>query len=78
MSYHSSGKPTLQVKRLAHATLTTPDIEKQIEYYGDVLGLFVIERSEKRAVLATRTGFEAIVLEHGEQMGLPRPNVLID
>ena len=42
----------LQVKRLAHATLTTPDIEKQIDYYTDVLGLCAIERSKKRAVLA--------------------------
>lgn len=62
----------LQVKRLAHATLTTPDIVKQIEYYIEVLGLRAIERSRKRAVLATRTGSEAIVLEQGNKMGLPR------
>lgn len=62
----------LQVKRLAHATLTTPDIEQQIEYYGGVLGLCVIERTKKRAVLASRTGLEAIVLEQGAKMGLPR------
>ena len=62
----------LQVKRLAHATLTTPDIEKQIEYYSEVLGLSAIERTAKRAVLATRTGLEAIVLEQGDKMGLPR------
>ena len=72
MSNYSSGKSMLQVKRLAHATLTTPDIEKQIEYYVDVLGLSTIERTKKRAVLATRTGLEAIVLEQGEKMGLPR------
>ena len=62
----------LQVKRLAHATLTTPDIDKQIEYYIEVLGLRAIERSRKRAVLATRTGSEAIVLEQGDKMGLPQ------
>jgi catechol 2,3-dioxygenase-like lactoylglutathione lyase family enzyme len=62
----------LQVKRLAHATLTTPDLERQIEYYVDVLGLHPIERSKKHAVLATRTGLEAIVLEQGEKLGLPR------
>lgn len=62
----------LHVKRLAHATLTTPDIERQIEYYVEVLGLHAIERSKKRAVLASRTGLEAIVLEQGEKMGLPR------
>jgi catechol 2,3-dioxygenase-like lactoylglutathione lyase family enzyme len=68
----------LQVKRLAHATLTTPDIEKQVEYYSEVLGLFAIERTEKRAVLATRTGLEAIVLEQGDKMGLPRLAFQVD
>ena len=72
MSNNSSDEPMLQVKRLAHATLTTPDIEKQIEYYVEVLGLWPIERSKKRAILATCTGFEAIVLEQGDKIGLPR------
>jgi catechol 2,3-dioxygenase-like lactoylglutathione lyase family enzyme len=40
----------------------TPDIEKQIEYYSEVLGLSVIDQTKKRAVLATRTGLEAIVV----------------
>jgi catechol-2,3-dioxygenase len=62
----------IQVKRLAHATLTTPDIEQQIAYYVEVLGLCVIERTKTRAVLATRAGLEAIVLEQGDKMGLPR------
>ena len=72
MSSNSNGKPVLQVRRLGHATLTTPDIEKQVEYYREVLGLFVIEQTKKHAVLATRTGLEAIVLEQGDKMGLPR------
>jgi catechol-2,3-dioxygenase len=62
----------IQVKRLAHATLTTPDIEPQIAYYVEVLGLCVTERTKTRAVLATRAGLEAIVLEQGDTMGLPR------
>lgn len=71
-SMFSSGKPMLQIRRLAHATLTTPDIEKQLEYYTEVLGLCAIERSKKRVVLSTRTGLEAIVLEQGDKTGLPR------
>ena len=62
----------IQVKRLAHATLTTPNVERQIDYYTRVLGLRVIERTRKRAVIATHTGLESIVLEHGESVGLPR------
>lgn len=61
-----------QVKRLAHATLTSPDIQRQIQYYIEVLGLCAIECSKKRAVLATRTGLEAIVLEQEDRMGLSR------
>lgn len=72
MSNNSNGKPSLQVRRLAHATLTTPDIAKQVEYYSEVLGLCVVEQTRTRAVLATRTGLEAIVLEQGDRMGLPR------
>jgi catechol 2,3-dioxygenase-like lactoylglutathione lyase family enzyme len=28
----------LQVKRIGHATLTTPDLERQLDYYTRVLG----------------------------------------
>lgn len=57
----------LAVKRLAHVTLTTPDIERQVEYYTRVLGLSVVDREKNRAILATKGGHEAILLEHGAQ-----------
>src|SRR5918998_1745395 len=62
----------VQVRRLGHATLTTPDLERGVSYYADILGLSVYEKSGKRAVLGTRTGFEAIELEQGEGMSLKR------
>ncbi len=62
----------LDVKRLAHVTLTTPDLERQLDYYQAIVGLAVIERSAKRAVLATTLGVETLVLEHGETAGLAR------
>lgn len=37
----------LQIKRLAHATLTTPDIERQLEYYIEVLGLWGYRTEQK-------------------------------
>ena len=44
----------IQVRRLGHATLTTPDLERQIAYYTEVVGLTLIERDPKRAYFAPR------------------------
>lgn len=62
----------IHVRRLGHATLTTPDLERAVSYYTDILGLGVIEKDRKRAVLGTRTGFEAIELVQGDRMSLAR------
>jgi catechol-2,3-dioxygenase len=62
----------LQVKRLAHATLSTRDIEKETAYYTEVLGLHVVEKGKDRVVLSAPTGVEAVVLEKGDAMGLKR------
>ena len=60
----------ISVKRLAHVTLTTPDVKRQVEYYQTVFGLSVVEQNAERAVLATRLGLETIVLERGDSAGL--------
>ncbi|HEY2630091.1 MAG TPA: VOC family protein [Usitatibacter sp.] len=52
----------ISVRRLGHATLSTPDIERQIAYYTEVVGLALIAHERDRAVLATRQGLEAIAL----------------
>jgi catechol-2,3-dioxygenase len=57
----------LQVKRIGHATLTTPDLERQLDYYTRVLGLSTVAREKNRAILATKPGQEVIVLEHGDR-----------
>ena len=57
----------LQVKRIGHATLTTPDLERQLDYYTRVVGLCVVAKEKGRAVLATKPGQEVIVLEHGDR-----------
>jgi catechol-2,3-dioxygenase len=62
----------IAVRRLGHATLTTPDIERQVAYYTEVVGLTLIAREDKRAVLATRQGLEAIALEPGAPNALAR------
>ena len=63
---------TIQVRRLGHATFTTPDLERQVAYYSEVLGLNVIERGKDRAFLATKSGLEAIALEKGSGVDLTR------
>ena len=62
----------IKVLRVGHATFTTPDLEREVAYYSDVLGLIVTERDKNRAFLATRTGVEAISLERGDKPALTR------
>jgi catechol 2,3-dioxygenase-like lactoylglutathione lyase family enzyme len=62
----------LNVRRLAHVTLTTSDLQRQIDYYTDIIGLSLVDASSDRAVLATRLGQEAIVLEKGDPGALTR------
>jgi catechol 2,3-dioxygenase-like lactoylglutathione lyase family enzyme len=62
----------IKVLRAGHATLSTPDLERQVAYYSDVLGFIVTERDKDRAFLATRTGLEAIALERGDAATLTR------
>jgi len=62
----------IAVRRLGHATLTTPDLDAQVAYYTDVVGLTVVERDKKRAILASRQGLEAIALEPGAANALSK------
>jgi catechol 2,3-dioxygenase-like lactoylglutathione lyase family enzyme len=62
----------VQVRRLGHATLTTPDLDRAVDYYTQVIGLTVVAREKQRAVLASRQGLEAIALEHGLPNALAR------
>jgi catechol 2,3-dioxygenase-like lactoylglutathione lyase family enzyme len=62
----------IDVRRVGHATFTTPDLDREVAYYSDVMGLIVTERDKNRAFLATRTGYEAIALERGDAPALTR------
>jgi catechol 2,3-dioxygenase-like lactoylglutathione lyase family enzyme len=62
----------LQVKRAGHSTLTTPDIERQIDYFTRIVGLTLVARDKSRAILAVKSGMEAIVLERGSAVEAPR------
>src|SRR5437868_4457337 len=62
----------IDVRRLAHATLTTPDLDRQIAYYTEVVGLSLVHREGERAFFATKQGLEAIALEPGPPNALTR------
>ncbi len=59
----------IQAKRLAHATFSTPDMDRQIDYWTQVMGMVLVGREHGRCFLATPYGEEAIVLEPGPQGG---------
>jgi catechol-2,3-dioxygenase len=54
----------IQVRRLGHATFETPDVQRQAEYYADVMGLHVL-RDGDRAILSTGLGDIAVVFKQG-------------
>lgn len=62
----------ISVRRIGHATLTTPDLERGIDYYTAILGLRLLGRDRSRAIFATETGMEAIELVEGDETGLAR------
>ncbi len=62
----------IEVRRLGHATLSTPDIDRQVAYYTEVVGLALLHRSAEHAVLASKQGLEAIALEPGPANALAR------
>ncbi len=62
----------IKVKRLGHATFLTPDLEQQIAYYVDVVGLHLVARDANRAYLASRVGLLTIVLEKSDVQSCAR------
>ncbi|MFL5090259.1 MAG: VOC family protein, partial [Xanthobacteraceae bacterium] len=38
----ASSHAMVQVRRLGHATLTTPDLDRAVDYYTQVIGLTVV------------------------------------
>jgi len=55
----------IKVKRLRHATFTSPNVEAQLDYYQSIIGLAVIGRDDRRIILGTESDELTLVLEHG-------------
>jgi catechol 2,3-dioxygenase-like lactoylglutathione lyase family enzyme len=59
----------IQVKRLGHATFTTTDLDRQIDYWQNVIGLSIVDQGKDHCVFATRLGQECIGLERATDAG---------
>src|ERR1700730_4997255 len=55
----------IRVRRIGHATFETPDIERQIAYYTNVLGLALVDRDKDAAYLASTLDHHSVVLKQG-------------
>jgi catechol 2,3-dioxygenase-like lactoylglutathione lyase family enzyme len=57
----------IQAGRIGHATFETPDLNKAIDYFTDVVGLTLTARDSERAWLASKIGVLSVALERGSQ-----------
>ena len=55
------------VRKISHASYETPDLEQQLEYYTDVLGLTLIARERDAAYLANTVEHHSVILRTGSQ-----------
>ena len=62
----------IEAKRIGHATFETTDIDAQIAYYREVVGLTPVTQDGDAAYLATSVGQLAIVLNKGSGRGCTR------
>jgi len=62
----------IKAKRIGHASFTTPDLDRQIDHYREVVGLHLVDREPNRAFMGTNAGQLAVVLEKGAQESCTR------
>ena len=57
----------IQMRRIGHITFETTDVERQIDYYTNVVGLVLAGRDKHSAYLSTRVGQLAVQLDSGAE-----------
>src|SRR5450432_4235119 len=57
----------IKARRIRHVSFSTPDLARQADYYGSIVGLGVIARESERLFMATESEQLAIVLEAGAE-----------
>ncbi len=55
----------MRIAKLAHATFETPDIPRLADYYTNVLGLALIDKTEASAALTCAGETASVILERG-------------
>ncbi len=57
----------IRVKKIAHATYEIPDLDQQVEYYTEILGLSVTGKDKDAVYLASTLDHHSVVLRAGAQ-----------
>jgi catechol 2,3-dioxygenase-like lactoylglutathione lyase family enzyme len=55
------------VRKIAHASYEVPDLDRQVEYYTDVLGLTLSAREKDTAYLSSTLDHHSVVLRKGSE-----------
>lgn len=56
----------IRTTRISHSVFETPDLNRQVDYYSNVMGFHVSAKSSKQAFLHGPTGQETIAFELGD------------
>jgi catechol 2,3-dioxygenase-like lactoylglutathione lyase family enzyme len=56
----------IRVSKIAHASYETPDLDKQTEYYTEILGLTLVAKEKDSVYLASTVDHHAVVLRKGD------------
>jgi catechol 2,3-dioxygenase-like lactoylglutathione lyase family enzyme len=56
----------IRVKKIAHATYETPDLDRQVAYYTDILGLTLVAKEKDQAFLASTIDHHSVVLHKSD------------
>jgi len=65
--FRTRGEPMIRVRKIAHAAFATPDLDRQVAYYTDILGLTLVGKDKDAAYLASTLDHHSVVLRTGLQ-----------
>jgi catechol 2,3-dioxygenase-like lactoylglutathione lyase family enzyme len=57
----------IRVRKIAHACYEVPDLDKQVEYYTDILGLTLSAKDKDAAYLSSTIDHHSVILRKGAQ-----------
>jgi catechol 2,3-dioxygenase-like lactoylglutathione lyase family enzyme len=55
----------IRIRKIAHAAYEVPDVEMQVEYYTEIMGLTVTDKGEGAVYLASTVDHHSLVLRRG-------------